>query len=445
MTETLKYYLRKDANDEGVVHVPQNTFVNSGYKRIIIKAGRRGGKTVGIAKRHIIKFLNGSRVLYGAPTITQVETYWREVKRALREPISKGYFKCNETEKYIEIPGTEQRIKAKTCWNAETIRGDYGDEIALDEFQLMNEDIDDIVLPMLMDTNGTITYIFTPPSLKNAMKSRAKDPRHASKLFKKAQADTTDRWQHIHFTSYDNPFLTKEAIEEVMQDMTPDGFRREIMAMDDDIEDSWLVYSKFNERYNKCSRFSIPKHWKHRSGHDFGQANPGALFISENTGPEEIKTSTGGLVRIGDHVAWYEYMPGSGMDTARNVNNFKEAIGNWEMTESVGGNRTTEEEIREAYRMHDWNIQAPKIKDVGPQVDRVIGLMELDKIHIFEDMTYLLVQLANCLWVIDADNMPTNKIDNESKYHLLACLRYWGTTVPIETMQTEDWSSFYMG
>ena len=36
---------------------------------------------------------------------------------------------------YIELPGTKQRIRAKTAFNADTLRGDYADELLLDEFQ----------------------------------------------------------------------------------------------------------------------------------------------------------------------------------------------------------------------------------------------------------------------------------------------------------------------
>lgn len=106
-------------------HPHQHRFVDSKAKRKVVCAGRRGGKTKGAAQLAVETFLAGPRILYAAPTTEQIETFWREVKEALAEPIGAGVFYKNETEHVIEIPGTKQRIRAKTAWNADTLRGDY--------------------------------------------------------------------------------------------------------------------------------------------------------------------------------------------------------------------------------------------------------------------------------------------------------------------------------
>ena len=427
-------HIRPSVTEDGKRHEPQIRLVSSQYKRIVVKAGRRGGKTFSIAIRAVERFMQGRRQLYGAPTAVQVDEFWYEVKKALKEPIDAKILRVNESKQIIERVGTKQRIKAKTCWNADSLRGDYGDDIYLDEFQLMAEDtLDDVCYPMLINNNGSLVLIFTPPSLRSSGVSKAKDPRHATKLFKKAQSDTSGRWETIHFSSHENPFISQEALIDLTQDMSLDSYRREIEAIDDDIEQSWIVYGKFNEDLCKIQRFDIPKSWPTFSGHDFGQANPAALFMSRNPGPEEPMTSKGGQIRVGDYVIWGEYMPGGGMTTFKNVENFKDILGNRKLTRAVGGNRTTEEEIREAYKMHGWPIQVSKIEKPNSQIDRVIGLMELGKIHIFDDLHNLLYQIANCLWVIDDDNVPTNKVANEPKWHLLAALRYVGSDLPVET------------
>jgi phage terminase large subunit-like protein len=219
-----------------IPHKKQKEFIDSTAKRKIIRAGRRGGKTVGAAEIAVKKFLAGCRVLYGAPTQDQVERFWTEVCKALQEPISAGIFKKNETLHLIEIEGTEQRIRAKTAWNADTLRGDYADFLILDEFQLMNEDTWAIVgAPMLLDNNGDAVFIYTPPSLHSRSASKADDPRHAPKLFAKAQADKTGRWATFHFTSHDNPYISKIALSEIAQDMTTLAMRQEIMAEDIDV------------------------------------------------------------------------------------------------------------------------------------------------------------------------------------------------------------------
>jgi hypothetical protein len=224
-------------------HVLQNTFVETVAKRKIVKAGRRFGKTIGAARIAVQEFLKGRRILYGAPTVDQLERFWTEVNWSLEDPINTGLYRKNETEHSIELPRTEQRIRAKTMWNADTARGDYADTLILDEFQLMHEDTwDRVGHPMMLDRNGDAVFIFTPPSLTSRTASKATDPRHASKMFKKALAEMKQAaaegrqsfWLAVHATSHDNPILSRDALDEIAGDMTSLAYRQEIMADDDD-------------------------------------------------------------------------------------------------------------------------------------------------------------------------------------------------------------------
>ena len=216
-------------------HEKQRLFIESSAKRKIVRAGRRGGKTLGCATLAIKEFLNGERILYAAPTEDQISSFWFEVKRALEAPIEAGIFIKNETMHFIELAGTKQRIRAKTAYNADTLRGDYAEVLILDEFQLMNEDTWAVVgAPMLLDKDGDAIFIYTPPSLHSRSVSKASDPQHAAKLFKKASLDTTGRWETFHFTSHDNPHLSREALQDITSDMTDIAYRMEILAEDVD-------------------------------------------------------------------------------------------------------------------------------------------------------------------------------------------------------------------
>jgi phage terminase large subunit-like protein len=146
-------------------------------------------------------------------------------------------FRKNESDHTIELIGTEQRIKAKTAWNADTLRGDYADDLYLDEWQLMNEEAWEVVgAPMLLDNDGDAVFIYTPPSLKSRSVSKADDPQHAAKLFKKAQEKSkeSDRWAAFHFRSQDNPHISDTALNEITSDMTSLAYRMEILAEDID-------------------------------------------------------------------------------------------------------------------------------------------------------------------------------------------------------------------
>lgn len=222
----------------------QKAIKTSKAKRKVVRAGRRGGKTVTVSQIAVEAFLAGRRILYGTPTQEQVETFWFEVKRALQEPIDAGIFKKNETDHSIEQPGTKRRIRAKTCWSADTLRGDYADLLILDEYQLMNEEAWEVVgAPMLLDNNGDAIFIYTPPSLHSRSVTKARDPRHAAKLYKTAEAKQKlseskgeqPRWEVFHFTSLDNPVLSRDALDEIASDMSAISYRQEILA--EDLED----------------------------------------------------------------------------------------------------------------------------------------------------------------------------------------------------------------
>jgi len=402
-------------------HPKQEPFVESKVKHGIIRAGRRSGKTVGIAIKAVLKFMEGKRVLYTAPTSEQTDAFWYEIKKALLPLVDNVRYKLNESERYIERIGTQNRIKAKTAYNADTMRGDFADFLIFDEWQLTAEDAwDDVGAPMLLDNNGEVVFIYTPPSLKSSGISRARDPRHASKMYQAAVKDTSGRWAAFHFTSHDNPTLSREALADITQDMSRESYLKEILAQDDDSQINLLVYGCFNETICKIKRFEIPAEWMNYSGHDFGSANPGALFAAQNP--------------AGDIFLHAEYSPPTGKSTFQNVQAFQEITKGRTILARVGGSHQ-EEEIRQGYTAQGWPIVEPFITSVKAQIDRVKGLMEKNKIFIFNDMFMTLEQINSCMWKLDDMGKPTNEIEQEKKYHLLAALRYISTLFAPDTVK----------
>jgi len=207
-------------------HPKQQQFIDDNVPRKIIRAGRRSGKTIGVSIFAVQKFLAGKRILYAAPTQEQVDAFWGEVKLALAEPLDARIYYKNETRHLIVNQHNKTRIRAKTAWNVDTLRGDYTDILILDEYQLMSEDTWGLVgAPMLLDHNGDAIFIFT-----NILGMH-----HSKELYNAAKADTTGRWKVYTFSSYDNPYLDKNALDNVVRDMSDISYRLEIMA--EDIED----------------------------------------------------------------------------------------------------------------------------------------------------------------------------------------------------------------
>lgn len=222
-------------------HIKQNIWVDTVAKRKIIKAGRRFGKTVSAARIAVEAFLKGRRVLYGVPTSDQLNRFWAEVNWSLEQPIEGGLYKKNETEHFIELPRTNQRIRAKTMWNPATARGDYADDLILDEWQLMDEDVWGYVgAPMLADNNGNAVFMFTVPSLHSREISKAQDPRHAVRMYKDAleemrlarEEGRPSEWFAMHGVSHDNPNLSKEGLASMVRDMTTAAYKQEILGED---------------------------------------------------------------------------------------------------------------------------------------------------------------------------------------------------------------------
>ncbi len=216
-------------------HVKQSRFIDSPAKRKIIRAGRRGGKTTGMAIYAVSEFKRGLRVLYTAPTQDQVDAFWEWVKLFLAQPLKNNALYKNETRHIIEVEGTKNRIRAKTAWDADSLRGDYADLLIFDEYQLTNEEAwGRVGAPMLADNDGDAVFIYTPPSLHSRSRSKARDPRHAATLFKKAQQDKTGRCEPFHFSSHDIPPISVIAREDLTDDMTALAYEQEILALDKD-------------------------------------------------------------------------------------------------------------------------------------------------------------------------------------------------------------------
>lgn len=360
-------------------------------KRIVLRAGRRFGKTTGVSIRAVERFLQGRRQLYATPTIEQAGRFWKEVSEALAEPIKAGLYYKNETEHVIELLGTEQRIKAKTAHNADTLRGDYADDLYLDEFQDMNEDAWTLVgAPMLIDNNGDAVFIYTKKRGKN----------HTNDLFKRAQADTTGRWATFVFSSYDNPHISEAALQDITSDMTNIGYRMEILA--EDIEDD-------------------PRALWNRSIIDHVTSHPELSRIvvgvdpSGSTTGNECGIVVAGIAKIGDTVHGYviedKSLFGSAAKwglaavTAYNHNEADRMIG-----EVNFGGDMVENTIRTVDGGKDISFKAIRAsRGKAVRAEPIQALYEKGRVHHVGDFQAL--EDEQCNWVPGESTWSPNRID----------------------------------
>ncbi len=386
-------------------------FIESKALRKMAKAGRRGAKTTAAAMIAVNGLLANKRVVYGVPTVQQLDTFWREVKNALWQLVQDGFYIENKTEHTIGLPNSEIAIVGKTLWNADTARGTFGAIIILDEFQLMNESVwEDVVQPMLFDKNGQAVFIFTPPSLLEPGISKARDPAYASKMFKEHKDDSSGLWQTFHWTSHDNPNLDREGLALGVAGMAVDSYRREVLAEDDDLNPAQMIYRAFDTTTQIIPDFAVSETWPRYVGHDFGGANPAALFFAQDPA-------------TGYFYAYHEYFPGRGLSTYEHIQAFTLLAKGVTVLKRVGGSHQ-EDEIRQGYTAQGWPINEPKILNVNARIDRVRAVMEKNQLFVFESLRRLRQELTTYLWKIDADGRITDDIHNKSAFHMCDAMAY---------------------
>lgn len=200
------------------LHQKQAEIKRSPAKRKVVNAGRRAGKTTLAAEVAVDGAGQGKRVLYATPKQEQAGAFWDKATEWLSKPIAARHIYKNESRHILQFPGGG-RIRAKTAWDEDGLRGDYADLLILDEYALMSPDAWDLVgAPMLLDNDGDAWFISTP---------RRKN--HFFHAHCRGVADG-ERWASWHFTSHDNPFLSKAALAEITSDLTEDGYKQEILA-----------------------------------------------------------------------------------------------------------------------------------------------------------------------------------------------------------------------
>lgn len=202
------------------LHAPFDEMDASAATRQVVVVGRQAGKTTSAARKAVKEMGRGRRVLYAAPTADQTSAFWDAVTRWTAKAVAAGSMSRLETTRLITFPATGGRIRAKTAWNADTLRGDNADLLILDEFAIMDPDAwYEVGAPMLLRYNGTAIFIFTP-----------KRKNHAHALYVKALQNESGRWGAWRAPSHVNPHLSTEALADMTADMTEDAYRQEILA-----------------------------------------------------------------------------------------------------------------------------------------------------------------------------------------------------------------------
>lgn len=231
-----------------VPHKAQEKIIQSPKRFKVIRAGRKGGKTalevenisflavISAKKLKLTKhvFQTGRKIIYVAPTQKQArEIVWASFKNRLD-----GIGKFNEQRLEIQVPNEDGQITTIMIggWeNRENYRG-LTDviHITFDEVDTLKDfflNWQEIFRPMFLDTGGTADFIGTPK----------KESGNLRRLEKMAEKD--ENYDCFHFTSRDNPFLSRAELDSIEREYKDDrnSYTQEILA--EHIENTGALFS----------------------------------------------------------------------------------------------------------------------------------------------------------------------------------------------------------
>lgn len=193
----------------------------------------------------------------------------------MRKEVPKEWIaKTNETELSITLKNGSV-IELKGAENPDALRGIKLRGLVIDEIaSIRNWDWlwQEVLRPTLTDYSAPAIFISTPKGFN-----------HFYELFQLGQTcgstESDNGYKSWRFTSYDNPYIPKDEIDNAKKELTEDTFAQEYMA--DFRKYTGLVYKEFQREANVVEPFDVPENWAMYRGIDFGSTNPTAcLWIS---------------------------------------------------------------------------------------------------------------------------------------------------------------------
>lgn len=242
------------------------------HKRVVIRAGRRFGKSALALNIVLREALNTpGRYWIIAPEYTQAKSiYWRDL---VAEYVPRGLIlKKNDNELILEIQtlveGKTSIIEFKGSDREDKLRGAGLRGVVLDEYAFQKEYIwDKVISPMLTQTDGWAIFITTPNGVANHFKKFWDDA-----VAHEARGDKD--WATFHFTSYDNPTIKRENLDKERERLTEEFFQQEYMA--DFAKFVGLIYTGFDDKVH-VQNFEVNEEWSFYRSIDFGSTDPNAV------------------------------------------------------------------------------------------------------------------------------------------------------------------------
>lgn len=250
------------------LHPAQKTIVKSPHRFRVLRAGRRFGKTILAVEEMLFHAVDkdNAHIVYIAPTFQSARDIAWEI---LKKRVSEIKTLINETRLDIEVPnkyGGISKISLRSWDNVETLRGQAFNFIVLDEVAHIKSfwvNWNEVLRPSLTDRIGKALFISTPSGFNH--------------FYDLCNQELLDKdFKSFHFTSWDNPHLSKEELEKAKATLPPESFAQEYEASFQKTQG--LVYKEFSRDKHLVDSFP-PSYgeWKKVGGIDFGYRNPAGI------------------------------------------------------------------------------------------------------------------------------------------------------------------------
>jgi len=193
-------------------------FDSQAKKRVVVK-GRRFGLTKGVTNRAIEYLLDGVGPGLWVDTVNAnidryVERYFEPVLRHLPP----SAWKWRQQKKELTVGG--RKLDMRSADRPELIEGFAYKFIILNEAGIILRDEylwHNTIQPMMLDFNPDV-YVGGTPKGKGLFHRLA------------VMAQEREGWEYFHFTSFDNPFLSRKELDEMVAEIPPSIQRQEIYA-----------------------------------------------------------------------------------------------------------------------------------------------------------------------------------------------------------------------
>jgi len=232
-------------------------------------------------------------------------------------------------------------------------------------------------------------------------------------------ADKADG-DYIHvekWSSIENPAFPKHVYEEMRSGPNAMQSYRFRMMYDAEFErPSGMIYNCFNADKCVIEPFNIPKSWPRYMGIDYGPVHTAVLWYAKS--PTKYKGWPEGT-----YFAYREYLAGN-KSIEQHVKDLNRLGRGENIARKTGSGVAAERQWKREYSEKGFYIQECKINDVELGIDRVFALHRTNKIVYFNTMKHTLSQKEDYRRKLDANQQPTNAIEDKADYHFMDAERY---------------------